>query len=394
MTDRLRQLFQQYYNKTISPQGEQELFALMADPALEEEVKALILDSYHSGELDVMPEAASGAVLNVILQISSGEESRPAPKTMYRRLPAVVWTSAASVALLLVAGIYFWLRPSKTPPVVAANPKPVMAPSQGTAMLTLADGRQISLDSLQNGLITTDAGADIAFKDGELLYDSKSGQAAPDARNTISTPNGRQFRVVLSDGTQVWLNAASTLRYPAVFPENERSVEITGEAYFEVAANSRAPFRVTVPNQAEVQVLGTHFNVNAYPDIASIKTTLVQGAVRVRATTTNASVVMSPGQQARMTGNSDHIAVEKADVDNVMAWKNGLFNFNGLKLKEVMNELARWYDVEVVYEKNIPDIRFFGELSRSLSLQDMIMALEESKVKVRLEGKRKLVVLP
>lgn len=389
MNERLQLLFNKYYHKTISPAEKEELFALMADPSLEEAVKSLILNSYASGEKDEMPPAASDAVLQAILRLTETERA-PVKR---RRLVPVKWAVAATVAILLGTGAYMALRHTPRPDMTASQPAPATVPVKEGPVLTLASGKQISLDSLQNGLVASDGGADIAFKDQQLSYDPAGMQSGAGGNNTITTPKGRQFKIVLADGTQVWLNAASTLVFPTLFSGSRRTVEVTGEAYFEVAENATAPFHVMVAGAAEIQVLGTRFNVDAYPN-DHIKATLMQGAVRVKATTpTGASVMLAPGEQARLGGNQK-IVVKKVDTDAVMAWRNGIFNFDGVALKDVMAELARWYDIEVVYQNGIPDIRFFGELSRSLPLADVIKALEESKVHVKLEGNHRLVVLP
>lgn len=387
MHERLQLLFDKYYHKTISREERAELFALMNDPALEDTLKTLIQNSYAKGEKVEMPAAASTAVLNAIL-------GTPAPT---RRTVTLRWTMVAAVTSLLAVGAYLLWRPHPAKmPAFARQSAQMHVPVKDTdvAMLTLADGRRIPLDSLMTGAVAEDGGADIAFKDGQLSYSPAGKQIGADAFNVIQTPRGKQFHVVLADGTRVWLNAATTLRFPAVFAGKERMVEVTGEAYFEAAGKAEAPFRVVVPGHASIQVLGTQFNVNAYPEGSSVKTTLLTGAVKVAAAAApDAPVVLSPGQQARVQ-DARKITVGKVDTDNVMAWRNGIFNFEGVALKEVMAELARWYDVEVVYEKGIPDIRFFGELGRSLPLADVVKALEDSKVHIRMEGSRRLVVMP
>jgi ferric-dicitrate binding protein FerR (iron transport regulator) len=218
----------------------------------------------------------------------------------------------------------------------------------------------------------------------------------------MSTPNGRQFTVVLPDGTKVWLNAASSLRYPTMFTGTERKVEVNGEAYFEVAKNASMPFRAVVNNSTVIEVLGTAFNISSYSDDKEIKATLVEGAVRV-ITDNNTeskinSVVLKPGQQAKITAAENSrgalTVINNVDIGKVIAWKNGLFNFNGVKLEDAMQQLARWYDIEIIYEKNIPDIQFFGEVSRDVSLAGLLKGLEGAGVNFRIEEGKKLVVYP
>jgi ferric-dicitrate binding protein FerR (iron transport regulator) len=217
----------------------------------------------------------------------------------------------------------------------------------------------------------------------------------------MSTPKGRQFQVTLPDGTKVWLNAGSSIRYPTVFNGGERKVEVMGEAYFEVAHNAKMPFKVNVNNKAELEVLGTHFNVNAYDNEATINTTLLEGSVKVGSRSRSPSgaigklqsAVLKPGNQAVLTHDSRLTIHDNVDVNQVMAWKNGLFNFEGATFREIMNELERWYDIEIVYEKTVPDIEFEGKMTRDVPLHDLLKMLERSDIHFRIEG-RKLIVLP
>jgi hypothetical protein len=277
--------------------------------------------------------------------------------------------------------------------------KPVdIAPGKNGAVLTLADGTQVVLDSLHNGVIANQKGGQVLLKEGKLAYEPDgSGEVA---YNTMTTPKGRQFQVTLPDGTKVWLNAASAVTYPTVFTGKERVVKVTGEVYFEVTKNVKMPFRVNVNNKAEIEVLGTHFNVNGYADESKISTTLLEGSVRVTVNSAIRPVVtLKPGQQAQITNGISQAegtgikVIENADSEKILAWKNGLFNFNGASLQEVMRQLKRWYDIDVVYEKGIPNITFWGEITRGVSLNDLLIGLEKTGVHFRMEG-RKLVVMP
>jgi ferric-dicitrate binding protein FerR (iron transport regulator) len=254
-------------------------------------------------------------------------------------------------------------------------------------VLTLSDGSQIVLDSLGNGMVANQKGTKIMLKNGLLAY--KAGAVQDEIiYNTLSTPKGRQFNISLPDGTNVWLNSGSSIRYPISFPGGERKVVVTGEAYFEVAADKSKPFFVEINGKNLVEVLGTRFNVNAYEDESLTKTTLLEGAVRVGA------VLLHPGQQGQVkTGSHTAVQTVSVDVDKVMAWRRGFFNFEDAHVDEVMRQLARWYDLEVVYEGNVPPIVFGGELSRNISLSGILKALEDSKVHFRVEGRR-ITVLP
>jgi ferric-dicitrate binding protein FerR (iron transport regulator) len=312
--------------------------------------------------------------------------------------------AAASILVVLGIGAYFWLQngsaTQQKQTQVATTTRDV-APGRNGAILTLADGSKVLLDSLSNGTIAVENGTRIRLEDGRITY-GKGNNAADIRYNTMSTPNGRQFTVVLPDGTKVWLNAASSLRYPTMFTGTERKVEVNGEAYFEVAKNASMPFRAVVNNSTVIEVLGTAFNISSYSDDKEIKATLVEGAVRV-ITDNNTeskinSVVLKPGQQAKITAAENSrgalTVINNVDIGKVIAWKNGLFNFNGVQLEDAMQQLARWYDIEIIYEKNIPDIQFFGEVSRDVSLAGLLKGLEGAGVNFRIEEGKKLVVYP
>ena len=308
------------------------------------------------------------------------------------------WGWAAAVLVALSAGAYLWLASSsnknKEPELVQTQPD--IAPGREGAILTLADGQKIVLDSLGNGTIANQNGTNVLLNNGQLLY-AANGAAIKGTQqwNTMQTPKGRQFNVTLPDGTRVWLNAASSITFPTSFTGNERRVKITGEAYLEVAKNKTIPFLVSINDKAEVQVLGTSFNVNGYDDEPQINTTLLEGSIRVHDSQKINSAMVKPGQQAQIAANVNNgISVKQADIDKVMAWRNGAFNFEGASLQEVMRQLTRWYDIEVEYETGIPDIHFVGEMSRDMSLAGVLKALEATNVHFRLENDRRLIVKP
>ncbi|OQP56406.1 FecR family protein [Niastella populi] len=332
------------------------------------------------------------------------------------------WFKYAAAAVLIITVGFFLLSPRQkkaAPTASVVTPKPTsddIAPGSQGAILTLADGRQVVLDSLGNGTITVQTGAEVRLKDGQLVYAPVASAGQQLAYNSISTPKGRQFQLVLPDKTKVWLNAASSLKYPTHFSGNERRVEVWGEAYFEVAKDAQKPFIVTIPPQpggvrgASVKVLGTHFNINAYSNEPAIKTTLLEGSVVVKtangaaskrdetAKDNELSAVLKPGQQAIIAGHSPlttHSPLtihHSPNIEKVIAWKNGVFNFEEATLQEVMHQLERWYDIEVEYETGIPKLEFVGKMGRDLSLNNVLRGLELSKVHFRLEG-RKLIVL-
>ncbi|MGN6420847.1 MAG: FecR family protein [Pseudobacter sp.] len=300
------------------------------------------------------------------------------------------WRWAAASVVLLAAGITWWWLSGEKPaaPSRETTAQADILPGREGAVLTLDDGSQILLDSLQNGVVAKQSGADIVLKNNSISYAGTDHHPKGAVYNTLSTPRGRQFRVELPDGSAVWLNAESSIRYPTAFAGNERRVDITGEVYFDVRKNSNKPFKVTVAN-TEVIVLGTQFNVNGYTNEASINTTLVEGAVQVN--NGNQSARLMPDQQARVSQTSEDIKVSKVNTAQVVTWKNGLFYFDRADVPTAMRQLERWYDIEVIYEGAVPTREIQGELGRDLSLQQVLKVLERMQVKCRLEG-RKLIV--
>lgn len=293
------------------------------------------------------------------------------------------WWAAAAAVLLLAGGAGYLLRkPAPAPAPVVAE---VVLPGGNKAVLTLADGSAVTLDSAGNRVITQ-AGTAIRQQGGQLEY--KDQENAGVGFNTLRTPRGGQFKITLGDGTKVWLNAASSLRYPTAFTTGSRMVEVTGEAYFEVAKDPEKPFLVKLSEENTITVLGTRFNVNAYTDETSINTTLLEGSVRV--SVKNNTRILQPGQQARVTAAGD-ISVVPADTEQAIAWKNEIFNFRDADIQAVMRQLSRWYDVEVVYKGKAPVSRFQGEIQRNLPLHDVLEGLETTGIRFTLEG-RKIII--
>ena len=322
------------------------------------------------------------------------------PETPVR--PMRFWSrrwAAAAIILCLCSGAYLLFRLNQKPPQEAAVMMPPndALPGRNGAVLTLADGRKVVLDSVAGGVIATQGNMEVKLRNGAVRYDKVVGTAVGNtmAYNTLTTPRGRQYQIILPDGSKVWLNAASSITYPIAFSGNERMVTITGEAYFEVTKNKAMPFRVKV-NDMEVEVLGTLFDINSYGDEGNIQTTLLEGSVRV-ANTGSQPVLLQPGQQAQSAAGiqaqpaAGIKVVSHPDIEQVMAWKNGLFNFEGADLKTVLRQLGRWYDVDVIFEGNVPDRKFGGEMSRDLNLSQVLHSLEKLEIKFRIEGKKLIV---
>jgi len=321
-----------------------------------------------------------------MLESVSRRRSGPLPATIRLFRAAAV----AAILILLVGGLYLYSkRNTRQTKDIAQAPVPQrphdIAPGRTRATLTLSNGRTILLDPASNGILGHDSGVNISNTDSVLTYKGNSDSRSL-AYNTLSTAKGEQYSVTLSDGTKVWLNAASILRFPIQFTGDDRRVEVTGEAYFEVARNASKPFFIS-SGDMHVQVLGTSFNINAYANEPIVKTTLLEGAVRI-----NHRVDLSPHQQSRIEKDGGIKVLKDIDVDEVVAWKNGAFSFNNADITTVMRQLERWYDIEVVYEGKRPADVFYGGISRSSTLMEVLKILEASKVRFRLEGKRLIVL--
>lgn len=380
-------------------------------PAEKEFVESWYHELINTGELE-WAEGEEGSMQDAMeewLLQNMHVEELPYPEVRRMRSASRTWWAAAAV-LVVVSGAGYYFFNKQQPATVAttnATLKNDVAPGGNKAVLTLANGATIVLDDASNGVVAQEGNAKV-FKpgDGQLVYSrGNNSEEAALSYNTLSTPRSGQYQLVLPDGTKVWLNAESSIHYPVAFMGNERKVEITGEAYFEVAtrrlaSGEKMPFIVELPSEgdvgARIEVLGTHFNVNAYKDESAIKTTLLEGKVKVvnrQSAEKHQTAILKPGQQAQVNKAGKLKLLNDADVDNVVAWKNGLFHFEDAEVKTVMRQLARWYDVEVVYEgttvKNDP---LFIEISRNTRLSDVLKVLEESgSAKFSIQGKKVIV---
>ena len=297
--------------------------------------------------------------------------------------------AAASILILFITGITYHYYPKGKEDLLSAqaqlNIKGNIVPGSNIATLTLSNGDVIVLDKEDNGALTQQGSVQIIkLNNGQIAYKAGEGKDAGKqvSFNTLSTPPGGQYQITLPDGTVVWMNAASSLTFPTAFSGKDRTVKLKGEAYFEVSADEHQPFIVRV-NNMDVQVLGTRFNIMAYEDEAVVKTTLLQGAVKVVAD--NKAVLLKPGLQAKMK-HSGEMNVVPVNVEEAVAWKNGIFSFNGTTIQEVMQQIARWYDAEVIYPDGIPKGLFRGEIERTADITTVLKILEVSGVKFTVDG--------
>ncbi|KAA8486276.1 FecR family protein [Arcticibacter tournemirensis] len=299
---------------------------------------------------------------------------------------------AASVALILSLCILLLIL-RKDPGTVQTADNDI-APGENKAVLTLSNGKKILLDDSADGEIAKQSGIKITKKtNGELVYtvvDPASRGITAGQTNVIETPKGGQYQINLPDNTKIWLNAGSSLRYPVAFTGKERKVVLTGEAYFEVAPDKTKPF-IVESDQIEIKVLGTHFNVMAYDDEETMNTTLLEGSVLIR--NRYGKQLLMPGQQASIDKKNDQIIVSQANIKANVAWKNGYFYFHDEDIRSVMMRVARWYDVEVVYQGDVKSPPFGGTFSRYKKLSQLLAYLHEAgDLKFKQEGRRVTVM--
>jgi len=304
-----------------------------------------------------------------------------------------LWTkisAAASIVLLVGIGSYYFLHSPVTHLDIVEHKKPNdVAPGGNKAYLILSNGQNISLTGDRSGLIGKDAGKDIIkTADGQIKYVNQHNihNSEGVAFNTLRTPNGGHYKLVLGDGTKVWLNAASQLKYPADFKNlKERKIELMGEAYFEVAKDALHPFIVQTDDQ-QIRVLGTHFNVNAYHDDGGSKTTLLEGSIR--AAGKYAEAIIKPGQQVISSG-AGRLNINEVDTELAVAWKNDQFMFESESVRPLMKNVARWYDVEVIYDTDVPDVRFNGAISKFENISAVLKILENTgKIHFQVIGRK------
>ena len=393
-TERIRYLTNKFFTGTCSEAEKRELANWVnqnPDQVLAEALEKEWVGFENKVE---MPSQISDRILNNIIpsvpEISLNEQYQEDTTTRY------FWSKIAAAAVLILSlGLYWWSGRQQSQlahRAAAAVQFADISPGGNKAILTLGDGSSIVLDSAKNGSLASQGNTNVTkSKKGELVYNS-SGPADKSALyNTVTTPKGGQYHIILPDGSKVWLNAASSLRFPTAFTGKERKVEITGEVYFEVAHNTKMPFVVT-SGETEIKVLGTHFNVMAYSDEKVLNTTLLEGSVKV--SRAGKFALLSPGQQASVRMISDDIRiVDDIDIEKEMAWKNGYFQFEDDNLENIMRQISRWYDVDVTYEGNPGKETFTGRLPRNGNVSKVFKILSLSGVKFRIEGKS-IIVTP
>jgi transmembrane sensor len=333
------------------------------------------------------PELAKARIYKGIFELMQENQSRPVRKSLFRWSQIAV---AATVFLITGLALYFFKFGGSDQRINSNRYNTTyIEPGKNAATLTLVNGKKILLSDQLKGEFAKEAGVVITKSaDGQIIYQIKSGENILENQiNTLSTDRGQQYQIILADGTKIWLNAASSLKYPVTFSKGQRKVELIGEAYLEVAKDKDHPFIVQSGKQM-ITVLGTHFNVNAYPEEAEILTTLLEGSVKL-----NGSVFLKPGQQAMYDGNS--IKVETSDTEHAIAWIQGNFVFDEENLASIMRKISRWYNVEVQFEsENLKEMTFSGSISRTVSIKTMLHRLSLTKeVNFKIAG-QKIIVQP
>jgi len=311
--------------------------------------------------------------------------------------PVTKWYWMAAASVVLVASVTLTLLKNKPAELIVKstprNTKGRIVPGSNKAILTLSNGSKINLDDSGKGTLAQQGQCTVKkLSNGQLVY-TVGGKVtdAPLAYNTATTPRGGQYKVVLSDGTLVWLNAASSLKYPVVFTGKQRHVELTGEAYFEVAKNKEMPFSVSVKGTS-IEVLGTHFNVSAYDDDNNLVTTLLEGSVKLKKAGTEA--MLKPGQQAVIGNTSSSYQIAEVNTDAAVAWKNGYFVFDDENIENIMKRVSRWYDVDVAYKDVTKDQNFGGTVSKFSDVTDLLKVLQMTgTIHFKIEG-RKITAMP
>jgi ferric-dicitrate binding protein FerR (iron transport regulator) len=393
-TDRSNYLLTRYFEGTASAEEVKEMMNGFTGSAASETQQASLIETFTDGlDLSVYetnPEPAAWQRIWAYVQ----QTLRPATVVLRRWL-----YMAVAVLLFLVAGTVYLYRNTGATHTETAGiiPKAVIPPGAAKATLTLADGRVVALDRKQQGELAKEGGATIQFNKGEIAYTNNQTvqTGANPMMNTLTTPNGGEYKLVLPDGSKVWLNAASSLRYAARFTgkTKTREVALEGEAYFEIAPNASMPFYVQV-NQMKVEVLGTHFNINSYKDEPYAVTTLEEGAVRVHVG--NKVQTLLPGQQS-LSNEAGVLSVRPADLATALAWKNGRMYFNDADIPTIMRQVARWYNIKVKYTGAVTADPFTGGISRSANLEVLLNILKTSGIRFRVEedpGGKTLVVTP
>lgn len=379
---RINYLYKRYLDKEMSPQDLEEFRQVILDPEQEVQLDQQMEAHWHrieDGSVTDLTEDKMDQVFNRIVE----QPQRSARKIKLR--PRIALAAAAVAAVVFGIWLYADHQLSGYNPQIVNHSN--IGPGKVGATLTLANGKTIRLSDTRDGELAVEAGVVIhKSAGGQLIYEFKGNKGQGGKLNTLATSRGETYQVRLPDGSHAWLNSASSLTYSTdLIRKGKRIVKLEGEAYFEIAKDKSHPFIVESKGQ-EVEVLGTHFNVNAYQDEAVVTTTLLEGSVSITAAGTKRRI--KPGEQAINTASK--VIVKPADVDNVVDWKNGDFFLNHIEFKTAMRKIARWYDMDIIYEKTVPDnMESGGWIARDKPLSAVLKSIESSGlVKFKVEGRK------
>lgn len=378
-------LFNKYFDKTATAEEHDAFMQQLSMLKSDKEINKLLEEAYNRNTDEL--EFHKPIKIKILNNIFSSAKEVTIQQSSVKVLKFYGgWMKYAAAVFLISFGLslYFFQKESHNS-VLTSNTKDVL-PGSNRAILTLGNGKQVVLDEAATGLLAKQGDIEISkAADGQIVYNVKGESGNASVTNTIETRNGSQYQINLPDGTKVWLNAASSLKYPTSFAANERKVELNGEAYFEVAKNEKKPFKIKLNNDGEIKVLGTHFNVNAYPEEESINATLLEGSIAMKSGLQIEKIV--PGEQVKAFSNHRINIVKDVNLNQVMAWKNGFFSIDAISLQDIMKQVEKWYNVKVIYKDTI-QAEFVAKLPRNVPLSELIKLLEYTKkVHFKLEGR-------
>jgi ferric-dicitrate binding protein FerR (iron transport regulator) len=384
--DHIKRLIQRWMENTITQEEKGELVRLLNEQTLLSDVEPGLQEMWNAQtNQPVFSEDETASMIERILSNNrlEGENDLQPPVHRIHFMRRWGW-AAASIIILLSAGVFLWTTSkngSERQRTAVHPPANEVMPAMGKVVLKLPDGQQIYLDSI-DGSVVKEGALTVNNKKGSLAY---TGAAGKMEYHTLTVPRGRQYELQLPDGTNVWLNAASSITYPIIFNGPERKVTVSGEVYFEVAKNKEKPFRVAA-NDMMITVTGTHFNVNAYTDEPFLATTVLEGGVKV--SRNNRTVILSPDEQSLSDATGNISVNRNVNVKEIMAWRERFFHFESADLPTILRELARWYDVDVAYEGVISKEKFFMIVRRNSSLSAVLKALQANDVEFNINGKK------
>ncbi len=389
--ERLEYLIRKYVEGEMTEKEDQELSFYLKEHQTRHGIKRILeviahetrpLENYNRDELDRM--------VNKIISGHIGElKHRVIKKHLFIKKALV----AATMVVCVLTGAYFLKQKKGENNIIVQKGQDRyiendIAPGSNKAVLTLSDGSSIVLDrTAREKLINYEILESLKIEQGKLSYLKGKNKSNPATQyNTVSTPRGGEYQVVLPDGSKVWLNAASSLKFPIVFSDKDRVVELSGEAYFDIAHQKKHPFKVKVKD-VEVEVLGTIFNINSYEDEETIRTTLLKGSVRQTQFDKAYEIILTPRQQAQVSKNMEVKVVDNVDITQVIAWQSGMFEFNNTDIAVIMRQISRWYDINVIYETELGSVKFGGGISKKLPLSKVLELLQANGMRFKLEGR-------